>query len=139
MSFSNAMENSILNLIFSGTSFPIVSPYPPLSVGLCTASPTDAGTGASCNEVPHIYGYERASTIVSDWGGASNGLVVNDVAIVFPEALASWGMVTHFAIFNEQVYGTGDMLIWGPLTIPKEIALGSSPRFNIDGMGANLD
>ncbi|KKN28893.1 hypothetical protein LCGC14_0849460 [marine sediment metagenome] len=139
MSFSDIMENSIMNLIFGATPYPLTLPYGPLSIGLCSASPTDAGTGASCNEVPHVYGYERIQTIIPDWYVSTVGVVTNSQVLSFPEALGDWGAVTHFVILDNPTYGQGNVLLWGPITTPAFIALGSTPRFNIDALGATLE
>lgn len=127
--FSSFLEDKTLEHIF-------ITPYTPgtLSVGLCTADPTNIGTGAACNELPHTGGYERVSTETSDWilseSYGVTGVLYNKNAVEYPLPTNDWGLVTHFAILDSTVYGEGNMLISGLLASPTTIVDGSIPRFS---------
>lgn len=132
--FSNDAEGVILKHIFNKETLP--QPY--IYVGLCTANPGEAGTGVSCNEVPHAFGYERATAYY--WSEVMGGFVENTAEILFPEAVGDgWGTVSHFALFSAQVYGTGYMIIYGALAAQREIVEGSAPKFAINEIGIQLD
>ena len=124
-SFSDYTENKFLDHITGKTAFPKPTAY----VGLCTADPTDAGTGASCNEVTDANAYARVATAGADWAAASGGASSNANDITFPEATGSWGTVTHFALFDSGTYGEGNMLAHGSLTPSKTVTTGDTPKF----------
>lgn len=102
-SLSNFAENALLNHICN-TAF---TPAATLFVALCTADPTDAGTGASMGEVTNSNAYARASVV---FGAAATRRVVQSGAVSFPQATGPWGNVTHWAIVDSATYGAGNML-----------------------------
>lgn len=133
--FSNYFANALLEHIVGKTSFSL----PTVSIGLCTANPTDAGTGASCNEVADSGAYAREA-IASDFGtGASGGSISNDGVIEFTEATASWGTVTHFATFDSGTHGAGNMLVYNALTNSKAVDSGDTASFAIGDLTVTLD
>jgi len=69
MSFSNYLENEILDHIVGKTSYTMPTAY----IALCTSDPTDAGTGASMNEVANSGAYARVVTAGGDWNAAASG------------------------------------------------------------------
>lgn len=93
---------------------------------LCTADPTDAATGASMNEVPNLYAYQRTAVVL---GSAGGGRVIDQVGSVdFPTASGgAWGDATHWAIVDNQTYGTGQAMAFGALNATKSIADGDTP------------
>lgn len=134
MSFSNYAEAKIIRHIFNAGSFPASTKY----LGLCTASPGEAGIGSNCNEVVFANGYSRTITYNYQWRAAASGLITNAAAIVFPEAVGlGWGTVTHFAIFDAASFG--NILVYGYLAEPKTVLRGSVPVFYIDELGVTLD
>lgn len=134
-SFSNYLEDKILDHITGKTSFTKPTAY----IALCTADPTDAGTGAACNEVPDSNSYARVATAPGDWDAASGGAVANAAAITFPEASGSWGTITHFAIIDSTTHGAGNMLAHGTVTVSKQITTGDTPKYNIGDLDITLD
>jgi hypothetical protein len=119
-SFSDFLENELLDHLFNTGAY---TP-PTIYVGLCTADPTDAGTGANCNEVANSGSYARVAH--SSWDAAASRLTENTGTITFPEATGSWGTVTHYAIFDSVTYGAGNMLAHGALNDPKSIVSGNT-------------
>jgi hypothetical protein len=134
-SFSNYLENKILEHIIGKTAYTMPTAY----LALCTADPTDAGTGASMNEVSNSNGYARVATSGADWGAAASGAIANAVEKSFSEASGSWGTPTHFAILDSGTYGAGNMLVHGSITTPKAIASGDTPKFAIGELDITLD
>ena len=112
---------------------------PPYYVGLCTADPTIAGTGARCNEIENANGYARVSTVRDDWRGAMpGGIIGNAVDIFFPQATRPWGKITHFALFDSGVRGTGNMIASGELLVATTISSGDTVVFGPDNIGFSL-
>jgi hypothetical protein len=100
-------------------------------VALCTADPTDAGTGASCNELANSNGYARQSV---SWASASGGSMDNSGAITFTASGGDWSQATHFALLDSGTHGAGNMLAHGDLTTAKTIQDGDSGTFAIGAL-----
>ena len=45
----------------------------------------------------------------------------NTASLSFEESSGDWGTVTHFAIFDSQTVGSGNLLIYGPLSTPRTV------------------
>ena len=121
MSFTNYLENAVLDEIFSKHNIPNYVMYVALWIG----NPGESGVlGAEVSGG----GYERTLEISTSWREAGGGETRNEYDVIFPEATGDWGTVTHFAIIDP-TYG---MLIYGALGTPKLILAGSIPRFSLD-------
>ena len=109
-----------------------------LALALCTADPTDAATGASCNEVANAGAYARQvlNPLDANWSApdATGGVTRNQSIVTFPQATASWGTVTHFVITDSATYGAGNVLIKGTLTVSKLIGNGDQFKFPVDSL-----
>lgn len=118
---SNYLANALLNHIFGkGTYTPPANIY----VELSTTAPTDAGTNVT---PPSGGGYARKQTAPADWNTGSGRIIDNANAIEFAEASASWGTLSHFALFDAA--SGGNFLGWGALTTPKAVDSGDTARF----------
>lgn len=135
-SFSNYSEDKVLDHIVGKTSFTMPST---VAVALCTADPTDAGTGASCNECPDTNSYARKDTVGGDWAASSGGAITNANDLTFPEASGSWGVVTHFALIDNASHGSGNMLAHAQLGASKTIGSGDTPKFAAGDLDLTLD
>lgn len=135
--FSNFLEIKCLSHIFIED---YVSPDN-LYIGLCLANPTDAGTGAACFEVSDVdTNYARVETAPSDWElSGTPGIVYNKNAIEFNIPSDDWGLIKSFVILDSGTYGTGNMLIYGPVDPEIEIVQGSIPRFSAGAMSIALE
>ena len=91
---------------------------------LCTAEPTDAGTGASMSEVANVNGYARTAIT---FGAAASRRVVQSGAVTFPQASGTWGTITHYGIVDAATYGTGNLLAHGSFTPSFAPVLGNTP------------
>jgi hypothetical protein len=127
MSASNYLELEILDHIFDIGAYTAPTVY----LALCTADPTDAGTGAAMNEVADSGSYARVDASGNFGTAAAAGAISNDAAIEFPAATGSWGTVTHFAIVDSGTHGAGNLLFSGALTASKAITSGDTPQFAI--------
>jgi hypothetical protein len=123
---SDYLENKIIDLVFRGQAYTA----PVVYVGLYTAAPSDSGGGTEVSG----NGYARVKTAVgstqalTDWKSSQNdslastgtgGNTTNTNAINFATPTATWGTVTHFALYDALT--SGNELFWGPLTISKTI------------------
>ncbi len=134
-SVSDYAELKILELIVGKTAFSTPTVY----IALCTADPTDAGTGASMNEVTNANAYARKSTAGADWNAAASGAISNANAIGFVEASGSWGTISHFVLVDSGTHGAGNVLAHGSLGVSKAISNGDAVTFGAGDLSATLD
>jgi len=120
---TNYLENKLIDHIFRAAAF--VKPAA-LYVALYTAAPTDAGGGTEVSGG----GYARINLAPGDlnWGATQGGTAGASNGSTFATPAAGWGTVTHFAIHDAAT--GGNPLVWGPLSVPREILNGDpAPRF----------
>lgn len=132
-SFGNYLELELLDHVF-GCGGRNYTPPAALYVALSTADPTDSGGSIS---EPSGNNYARVSTASGDWNVASNGSVSNANTISFPQASASWGTITHFAIYDAA--SGGNMLMHAALTSSRSVSSGDTPQFVAGDLIAYLD
>ena len=126
MSFSNHAENLVLDwLLTNGTATRPTAWY----VGLFTSDPTDADTGTEVSGGS----YARTAVTFSVTGNAAT----NTAAVEFPAATASWGTVSHIAIYDAST--SGNMLFHTALDIAKAITDGDVFRIPTGDLDFTLD
>lgn len=130
-SFSNYLENAVLNHVFKNASF---SQPTNIYVALSTADPGEDGSGLV--EPAFASGYYRVTGNV--WAVAATGATANTSAIVFPTAGGGWGTVTHFGLFDASGIGAGNMLAYGPLAVAKTVTAGDILQFPSGSIFASL-
>lgn len=124
---SDYLENKILDLTLRGVAFTApTSVY----VALFTNDPTDAGTGTE------VSGGAYARQVMT-FNAASNGSIANSSDVLFPVATASWGTVTHFAIYDAAT--AGNMLYSGALLVSKAVASGDQIKIAAGDITVSLD
>lgn len=127
MSFTNYLEDKVLNHVFGGTAYTAPSA---LYVGLFTAEPNETGGGTEVSG----NGYARQSVAMSV-SGTSPTEADNDAAIEFPAATGSQGTVSHAGVFDALT--GGNLLAYATLTDPDDFttanpkAIGSGDIFRI--------
>lgn len=132
---SNALENSLLLLIFNNTNIANVgdatglrgsSTAGSLYVSLHTASP-DEGGAQNTSEVS--YGsYARVAVARSGAGWTVTGNSVSPAAAIdFPAATSGTATVTHFGIGTDSS-GAGTLLYYGPVSPSISVSTGVTPR-----------
>lgn len=129
-SFADYIENKFLDHLVGKTSYTM----PTVWVGLSTADPLDTAAGLA---EPAGGSYARVETAGADWNPASGGANDNANAITFPEATASWGTVSHFALFDAVT--AGNMLAHGSLSPSKAIGSGDTAKFAAGALDITLD
>jgi len=135
MSASNYLEAKILDHLTGKTAFTMPSVT---AVALCTADPTDTGTGASMNECANANAYARVTVSAANWAAAAAAASSNAAAITFPEATGSQGTATHWAIVDSATYGAGNVLFYGALDSSLVIATGVTPNIPIGDLDIDL-
>jgi hypothetical protein len=121
-SFSDYLENKILNHAFKGTSF---TQPTNLYIALCKTTITDAHTGTTLPS--EVSGGAYARKKCNTWDNSTAGATQNTQVESFIEATANWGTVTDFAICDKTTLG--NVYGYGKLTTPKKIGTGDTAKF----------
>lgn len=129
MSFSNYLENKIIDHLLKVASFTVPSN---LYIGLSTADPGDSG-GTLAEPVGNNY----ARVLCNSWDTASGGASSNSALVTFPTATGNWGTITYACIFD--AISGGNLLISGQLTINKTVTSGDTIQFAIGDLDVSLD
>lgn len=126
MSFTNDAETRTLQWLFTTGS-----PTRPTAwyIGLFTAAPGEAGGGTEVSGGSYV----RMAVTLS----VSGDTATNSAAVEWPTASASWGTVTHIAIFDALT--TGNMLSYATLTASKTIASGDVLRIPANSLTITLN
>lgn len=136
MSFTNLLERVLLNHTFSHGNPLFVFTPPTIYVGLWIGDPGEDGVEGS--EVSGVdTGYVRIAVPLWSVASGTPTTIFNLEELVFPEATADWGEVTHFGIFEELT--EGDLLMYGMLWSPRNIIAGSIPRFLVGAIEVSLE
>lgn len=101
---TNYLENELYDHVFRNAAY--TSPAA-IYLALFTTATGEAGGGTEVSGG----GYARQAITM---GAPTDGAGSNSAPIVFGPASASWGTVTHFAVFDASV--GGNMLLYGELT-----------------------
>ena len=109
---SNYLENALLNAVLRAGSY--TSPSD-VFVGLFTSDPTDAVTGTEVSGGAYTRKQVTFAAPVA-------GVATSDVDVAFDQATATWGTITHLALFDA-VTG-GNMLFHTALDIDKLVETG---------------
>lgn len=126
MSFSNNAENLLLNWVLTtGSATRPTAWY----VGLFTTDPTDADTGTEVSGGS----YARTAVTFSVTGNAAT----NTAGVEFPAATASWGTVSHIAVYDAST--GGNMIFHSALTTAKTITDGDVFRIPTGDLDFTLD
>lgn len=137
------LENRMIDQIFRAQAFTFPST---LHIGLLTAAPSDTGGGtevsggayarvAVTNSLANWAGTQSAGSTVASSG--TSGTTSNNSTITFPTPTASWGTVTHFAIYDAA--SAGNMLFFAALTISKTINIGDTVSFPAGTLSVQID
>ena len=128
MSFSNYLEDAVLNHVF-GSGSGTYTPASTLYVALFTSAPSDTGGGTEVSGG----GYARQTGTFT----TSSGTASNDSAIEYPTATADYGTVVAMGIFDAST--SGILLAYGTLTTSKNVSSGDVLRFNASAINISLN
>lgn len=110
------LENKIINHVLRNTAY--TTPGLSIYVGLFTADPSDLGSGTE------VSGGDYARVQVTAWNAPSAGATANTNTITFPTATAVWGLVCAIGIFDNET--AGNLLMWGELSVDKQVDTGDT-------------
>ena len=113
MSFSDTFETHVLNYVFTATSVTRPTAW---YLALFTSNPADDASGTEVSTSGTAYARQSATFTVS--GDTAS----NSAAIEFPTATASFGTVSHVAVFDAAT--SGNMIAYAALTASKAIDTG---------------
>jgi hypothetical protein len=136
MSFSNTLEDAVLDHFFGGAAY---TPVSTLWIGLSTADPGENSAGMA---EPSGNGYARIAVVNSSnfWSPAASGHKRNAVAFTFPTATGSWGLVSHAAVFTNATSTSGSVFLGsGALGTSKNVTNGDTPAFGVGSLDITLD
>lgn len=109
---SDYLETRILDHVMSDGAF---TEPANIYMALCTATPTDASTGATITEANYT-GYARTEILATDLSAAAAGSKTNSAAITFPACTAGDDTIIGFVIVDSATIGAGNILYWGTVT-----------------------
>lgn len=132
---SDYLENKIIDHLLRNQAF---TPPSIIYVALFTAV-----TGLEANNpTAEVSGGSYARQIIT-LSAASGGASSNSADITFPQASASWGTVSHFAIVDHATnttWGTNvNVLTWSPVDTNRLIDSGDTAKFNATTLGVTVD
>ena len=132
-SFTDYLENKVLNHVFGITSFSAPSN---MYLGLSTSTISDAGTGIT---EPSGNAYARVAipNTTASWNTATTGSVSNKNILSFPEATGAWGTVTY-SFVSDALTG-GNILFYGTLNVEKEVTAGDTVTVKAGDLAITLD
>lgn len=113
MSFSNTFETHVLTYVFTATSVTRPTAW---YLALFTSNPADDASGTEVSTSGTAYARQSAAFTVS--GDTAS----NSAAIEFPTATASFGTVSHVAVFDAAT--SGNLIAYAALTSSKAIDTG---------------
>lgn len=123
MSFSDFIEKELLDHVFGNAAY---SAPATLYIALSTADPTDSG--GSIAEPADTYARQAVTNNATEWPAATGTtptLKDHANAVIFPTATASWGTITHYAIFD--AVSGGNMLAHA--TLDSSVVIGNGDTF----------
>lgn len=140
---SDYLENKIIDWLLRGQTF---TPPANVFVGLLTAAPSDTGGGTEV--IGGSYARVSVAGSLANWAGTqaaastvassgTSGTTSNNAAITFPTPSASWGTVTHFAVYDAS--SAGNLLFYAALTTSKVINSGDSVSFPAASLTFQID
>ena len=143
MSATNSFENSLLLLIFNGTTIANIadnagsSPATDIYISLHTGDPGEAG---SQNTTEASYtSYARVAVARTSGGFTVSGnSASNTAAVIFPTATGGSNTLTHFGI-GLSSSGAGTLLFKGALDDSLAVSNGITPRYEIGQLVINVD
>jgi hypothetical protein len=131
-SFSNFLENALLNRIFNGGTLTLPST---LYIGLFTAAPSDAGGGTEVSG--NNYSRLAVSANTTNFPTTTTSTIQNALTLTFAIPSGNWGTVTHIGIFDAAT--AGNLLVWGALNQSRIITSSADVKLNQNQLTITLD
>ena len=126
MSFSNTYETLVLQYTFTNASVTRPTAW---YLGLFTSAPGEAGGGTEVSGGSYV----REAVTFSVTGDTAT----NTAAVEWPVATATWGTITHIAVYDAST--SGNQIAYAALTNSKTIASGDVLRVPAGDLDITLD
>lgn len=130
---SNYLEQKLLGVSLLG------SPFTAPSTVFLSLATTLASDGDFFTEVVSGLGYTRIPVDFSEPTSPNDYTVVNSADVPFSAATTPWGNVTHFAYFDTEAIGAGNMLYWGVMTADRDVLTNDVVEFQAGFLTVKLD
>ena len=121
---SNYLENKILDHVLTATAFTQPSRFLALFNNTSGNAIANLEAGTLTDEVS-TSGTAYARQAVT-FAAASGGSSATNATVTFPAATATFGTVTHIAVMDSDVEGSGNVLFYGAVTTSKTIDTGDT-------------
>jgi hypothetical protein len=128
MSFSNTHENKVLTWTFTADAVTRPTAW---YLALFTTDPGETGSGTEVSTSGTAYARQSVAFTVTD------NTASNSAAVEFPTATASYGTVTHVAVFDAST--AGNMIAYAALSSSKTIDTGDVLRVPAGDLDITLD
>jgi hypothetical protein len=133
VSFSNYLENAVLDHIFGDGTLTITAP---VYLALCTSVPADSDTGSTIAEATYT-GYARKSIAAADMSAAASGSKTNSSAITFAACTAGTSTIIGWAVCDAST--AGNVLVKGSCTSTVVSTTQTPATIAISGLVVTLD
>ena len=122
---SNYLENKVLDHVLTATAYTQpAARYLALFNNTSGNAATNLEAGTLTDEVS-TSGTAYARVAIT-FNAASSGSSTNNGAVTFATATASFGSITHVAVMDSDVEGSGNVLFYGAVTTAKTIDTGDT-------------
>lgn len=121
---SNYLENKLLDHVLTATAFTQPSRYLALFTNTSGSAAANLEAGTLTDEVS-TSGTAYARQAIT-FNAASSGSSSSSATVTFPTATANFGTITHVAIMDSDVEGSGNVLFYGAVTTAKTIETGDT-------------
>jgi len=128
MSFSNYLETELLDHVFTNSAYTAPST---LYLALFTSNPADDASGTEVSTSGTAYARQTVTFTVS------GNTATTSAAVEFPTATASFGTVTHVAVYDAST--AGNLIAYAALTSSKTIDTGDVFRVPAGDLDITLD
>jgi hypothetical protein len=128
-SFSDYLENKVLDHIFNDSAYSAPTPY----LALHTVVPTDSTTGTEAAYT----GYARKAIAAADMSAAASGSKTNSNAITFDPCTAGTSTIIGWGIYDAST--SGNLLVWGTCTSTVISTTQTPATIAIGGLVVTLD
>jgi len=128
MSFSNYLETELLDHVFTNSAYTAPST---LYLALFTSNPADDASGTEVSTSGTAYARQTVTFSVS------GNTATTSAAVEFPTATASFGTVTHVAVYDAST--AGNLIAYAALTSSKAIDTGDVFRVPAGDLDITLD
>lgn len=128
MSFSNTHENKVLTWTFTADAVTRPTAW---YLALFTTDPAEDASGTEVSSTGTAYARQTVAFTVT------GNTATNSAAVEFPTATASYGTVTHVAVFDAVT--AGNMIAYAALSSSKSIDTGDVLRVPAGDLDVTLD